>query len=154
MSAEGTQEERRLDGVASRRGRRSDRRSRAATSPRAWAAAGAQGAKGCAEVAAAIPKARRGAIHFSFDASAWNTEALFETDFLPLMKLINCNAWEFAGNYPTVGPGITGNTAPDAGLPVGSRWGATRRRTASASSARTTARSRTARRPWAARSRR
>ena len=31
---------------------------------------------------------------------AWNTEALFETDFLPLMKPINCNAWEFAGNYP------------------------------------------------------
>src|ERR1044072_2983969 len=65
----------------------------------------------CAEVPAAIPKARRGAIHFSFPASAWNTVSLFETDFLPLMKQINCNAWEFAGNYPTVlAPNITGNT--------------------------------------------
>jgi uncharacterized protein YjbI with pentapeptide repeats len=67
----------------------------------------------CAETTAAIPKARRGAIHFSFPATVWNSTALFQ-DFITMMKQLNCNAWEFAGNYPTVGPGITGNT-PGAG---------------------------------------
>ena len=119
-----------------------------ATSPFAWAAASKSSAD-CAETTAAIPKARRGAIHFSFPATVWNSTALF-LDFITLMKTLNCNAWEFAGNYPTVGPGITGNSAPAAG----SRSAATPRRTASASSARMTARSRPVRGDSAARSRR
>src|SRR3954447_5554008 len=84
----------------------------AAASPRAWAGKTAAKDSSCAEVPGSVPKARRGAIHFSFGAAAWNTVPLFETDFLPLMKQINCNAWEFAGNYPTVVP-------PRAGLPNG-----------------------------------
>src|SRR5262249_53697856 len=90
-----------------------------ATSPFAWAAATRSSAD-CAETTASIPKARRGAIHFSFNAAAWNTVALFENDWIPLMKQINCNAWEFAGNYPTVGPGITGNSAPAGWIALGS----------------------------------
>jgi hypothetical protein len=84
----------------------------AVSSPFAWAATTRSSAD-CAETAASIPKARRGAIHYSFPASVWNSTALF-LDFINLMKTLNCNAWEFAGNYPTVGPGITGNT-PGAG---------------------------------------
>jgi hypothetical protein len=78
--------------------------------PFMFGAASAESAT-CAETNVGIPKARRGSIFFSFNASAWNTQDLFENDFLPLMKQINCNAWEFAGNYPTLRPGITGNTA-------------------------------------------
>jgi len=116
-------------------GRRLDRRgflgaaagvAAAGASATAWGPLSARSRKAaklddtCTEVAAAIPKARRGAIHFSFNASAWNTQALFENDWLPLMKSINCNAWEFAGNYPTLRTGITGNTAPNGWVLLGS----------------------------------
>ena len=30
-----------------------------------------------------IPKARRGAMHYTLPAQAWNTTSLFETDFIP-----------------------------------------------------------------------
>src|SRR3954471_13496327 len=80
----------------------------AAAPPRAWAGKSKSAADSCAEVPGTVPKARRGAIHFSFNAAAWNTVPLFENDWLPLMKQINCNAWEFANNYPTVVPPRTG----------------------------------------------
>jgi uncharacterized protein YjbI with pentapeptide repeats len=87
--------------------------------PFMFGAASAESAT-CAETNVGIPKARRGSIFFSFNASAWNTQELFENDFLPLMKQINCNAWEFAGNYPTLRPGITGNTAAAGWVLLGS----------------------------------
>ena len=76
----------------------------------------------CAETTSSIPKARRGAIHYSFNASGLEYAALFENDFLPLMKQINCNAWEFAGNYRR-----SGRASPATPRPAGgSRSGATR----------------------------
>ena len=45
----------------------------AVASPIAWAAKSQAGAESCEEVAAAIPKARRGAIHFTTPAQAWNS---------------------------------------------------------------------------------
>jgi hypothetical protein len=63
----------------------------------------------CAEVPAVIPKARRGAIHYTTPSQAWSTTALFQ-DFITFAKGLNCNAWEFAGSYPTVLPnGTTGS---------------------------------------------
>src|SRR4051794_17727290 len=91
-----------------------------ATSPLAWAKASAAGVAPCTETAAIIPKARRGAMHFTTPAQAWNTTPLFETDFIPFMKSLECNAWEFAGGYPTVGTALTGNTAPDGWIALGS----------------------------------
>ena len=67
-----------------------------------------------------IPKIRRGAIHFTLPAAAWNTEAAF-LDTIGFFKSLNINAWEFAGGYPTV-DGISlnnGTTRFPAGHPTG-----------------------------------
>src|SRR4051795_1058790 len=114
-------------------GRRLDRRgflgaaagvAAAGASATAWgplSSKSAAKASACAEVPASIPKARRGMIHYTLPAQAWNTEALFRDDFIPFAKSLNDNAWEFAGSYPTVGPGnITGNTAPAGWIALGS----------------------------------
>src|SRR3954449_12858859 len=91
----------------------------AAASPMAWASKSKSQATDCAEVPLqGLTKARRGAIHYTTPAQAWNTTALFQ-DFITFMKSINCNAWEFAGSYPTLGPGITGNTAPQGWIALG-----------------------------------
>ena len=74
----------------------------------------------CTETTSSIPKARRGAIHYSFNASAWNTQALFETDSLPLMKHDQLQRLGVRGQLPDVRPGITGNTAPAGWVPFGS----------------------------------
>src|SRR3954447_7109857 len=110
--SEETREARRLDRRGFLRAAAGVAAAGAAASPMAWAGKSAARDTSGAEFPAAVPKARRGAIHFSFNAAAWNTVPLFETDWLPLMKQINCNSWEFAGNYPTVVP-------PRTGLPQG-----------------------------------
>jgi hypothetical protein len=73
----------------------------------------------CAEVPAEIPKARRGAIHYTTPSQAWSTTALFR-DFITFAKGLNCNAWEFAGSYPTVNArgdnGSNGTVVPNVGL--------------------------------------
>src|SRR5262249_32143315 len=72
----------------------------------------------CAEVPMqGLPKARRGAIHYTTPAQAFNTTALFQ-DFIGFMRSINCNAWEFAGTYPTVLPG-NGTAATGTATPQG-----------------------------------
>src|SRR3954447_18630612 len=82
----------------------------AAASPMAWAGRAGKAATDCAEVPLhGLTKARRGTIHFTTPAQAWNTTALFQ-DFMTFMKSINSNAWEFAGGYPQVLPNATGNT--------------------------------------------
>src|SRR3954452_4788119 len=82
----------------------------AAAWPMAWGGKSKASATDCAEVPLqGLTKARRGAIHYTTPAQAWNTTALFQ-DFMTFMKSINCNAWEFAGGYPTVLPGINGGT--------------------------------------------
>src|SRR3954454_20126325 len=82
----------------------------AAASPIGWAGKAKASAADCAEVPLqGLTKARRGAIHYTTPAQAWNTTALFQ-DFMTFMKSINCNAWEFAGSYPQVLPNATGNT--------------------------------------------
>jgi hypothetical protein len=76
----------------------------AAASPIAWAKK-LEGPD-CAEVAARIPKARRGAIHYTLPAQAWNNTAVFQ-DTIGFFKSLNINAWEFAGQYPLVNSGVT-----------------------------------------------
>jgi hypothetical protein len=82
----------------------------AVTSPFAFGSR-SKAAASCGETTAVIPKARRGAIHYTTPAQAWNNTAVFQ-DFITFMKNLECNAWEFAGGYPTVdGMSLNSGTA-------------------------------------------
>jgi hypothetical protein len=110
-----------MSGENASEGRRLDRRgflgaaagvavAGAAASPIAWATRQNEppDPDSCSEVISRIPKARRGAIHFTLPAAAWNNKAAFE-DTIGFFKSLNINAWEFAGQYPNV-DGISFNS--------------------------------------------